>query len=122
MKALYTHGLDPRDPATANRETWGAAARFGNPPRNYKNAEEIYAALLDAHPDAGPEERARAAGAGGAVGAAVGRVLRRGAVGAEVDDAAVGGVRTGRHRRAGGRRPRGRGGVAAARRRWWRRA
>ena len=36
MKALYTHGLDPRDPATASRETWGAAARFGNPPRNYK--------------------------------------------------------------------------------------
>jgi hypothetical protein len=59
MKALYTHGLDPRDPATANRETWGQAARFGNPPRNYKSADEIYAGLLDSHPEAGPEERAQ---------------------------------------------------------------
>jgi TrwC relaxase len=59
MKALSTHGLDPSDPATASRETWGAAARFGNAPRNYKNAEEIYAGLLDAHPEAGPEERAQ---------------------------------------------------------------
>ena len=58
MKALYTHGLDPRDPNTASRETWGEAARFGNPPRNYRSAEEIYAALLEKHPDAGPEERA----------------------------------------------------------------
>lgn len=58
MKALYTHGLDPRDPATASRETWGKAARFGNPPRNYKSAEEIYAGLLEAHPEAGPEQRA----------------------------------------------------------------
>ncbi len=58
MRALYTHGLDPRDPATADEQTWHHAARFGNAPRNYKSAEEIYAALLDAHPDAGPEERA----------------------------------------------------------------
>jgi hypothetical protein len=34
------------------------AARFGSSPRNYKAAEEIYAGLLDRHPDAGPEERA----------------------------------------------------------------
>src|SRR4051812_48109866 len=58
MKALYTHGSDPRGPATAGRETWHQAARFGNPPRNYKSAEEIYAGLLQAHPDAGPEQRA----------------------------------------------------------------
>ena len=58
MKALYTHGLDPRDPATADRETWGEAARFGSPPRNYQTAEEIYARLVEQHPDAGPEERA----------------------------------------------------------------
>ncbi|WP_219417705.1 MobF family relaxase [Pseudonocardia nigra] len=58
MKALYTHGLDPRDPAVGSRETWGKAARFGNPPRNYKPADEIYAALLEAYPEAGPEERA----------------------------------------------------------------
>ena len=58
MKALYTHGLDPTDPATASRETWHEAARFGNAPKNYKKADEIYAGLLEAHPDAGPEQRA----------------------------------------------------------------
>lgn len=58
MKALYTHGLDPRDPATASRQTWGKAARIGNAPRNYKKADEIYAGLLEAHPDASPEQRA----------------------------------------------------------------
>src|SRR4051812_36728103 len=58
MKALYTHGLDPRDPATADRATWGEAARFGSAPRNYQTAEEIYARLVEQHPDASPEERA----------------------------------------------------------------
>ncbi len=58
MKALYTHGLDPTDPATASRETWHEAARFGNAPKNYKKADEVYAGLLEAHPDAGPEQRA----------------------------------------------------------------
>ncbi|MDQ2710290.1 MAG: relaxase domain-containing protein, partial [Actinomycetota bacterium] len=68
MKALYTHGLDPRDPATASRATWGEAARLGNPPRNYKKADEIYAGLLAANPDASPELRAelRAQAAGAA--------------------------------------------------------
>ena len=93
MKALYTHGLDPRDPNTADRETWHKAERFGNPPRNYKTAEEIYAELLDQHPDAGPEERAELRAQAGAVGAAVGGVLRPGVVGVEVAHAAVGGVR-----------------------------
>src|SRR5690349_22599729 len=58
MKAFYTHGLDPRDPNTADRETWHKAERFGNPPRNYKKADQIYAELLDQHPHATPEERA----------------------------------------------------------------
>lgn len=58
MKALYTHGLDPTDPATSSRETWHEAARFGNAPKSYKKADEIYAGLLEAHPDAGPEARA----------------------------------------------------------------
>lgn len=58
MKALYTHGLDPRDPATGSRETWGEAARLGSASRNYRKADEIYASLLDAHPHASPEERA----------------------------------------------------------------
>lgn len=59
MKALYTHGLDPRDQAVASRQTWGQAQRFGNAARNYKSADEIYAGLLDSHPEAGPEERAQ---------------------------------------------------------------
>src|SRR4051795_8075899 len=58
MKALYTHSLDPRDPATADRETWHEAARFGSAPRNYHSAEEIYARLVEQHPEAGAEERA----------------------------------------------------------------
>src|SRR3954451_8333843 len=58
MKALYTHGLDPRDPATADRASWGEAARLGSAPRNYQSAEEIYARLVEQHPDAGAEERA----------------------------------------------------------------
>jgi hypothetical protein len=58
MKALYTHGLDPRDPATGERGTWHRAARLGNKPYNFKKADDIYAALIKAHPDASPEERA----------------------------------------------------------------
>ncbi len=58
MKALYTHGLDPRDGNTADRESWHHAGRYGNPPRNYRSAEQIYAGLLEQHPDVGPEERA----------------------------------------------------------------
>ncbi|HEY1972610.1 MAG TPA: MobF family relaxase, partial [Pseudonocardia sp.] len=58
MKALYTHHLDPRDPATASRATWGEAGVLGNPPRNYQKADEIYATLLETHPDATPEQRA----------------------------------------------------------------
>jgi len=57
MKALYTHGLDPRSADLTDREAWGSAARLGKAPRNYRSAEVIYAGLLEAHPDAGPEER-----------------------------------------------------------------
>lgn len=56
MKALYTHGLDPRDPAAGSRETWGGADRFGSPPRNYRKADEIYAQLVEAHPEATEED------------------------------------------------------------------
>ena len=49
MKALYTHGRDPRNPQ----------ARLGNAPRNYRSAEAIYAGLVYANPDAAPEERAQ---------------------------------------------------------------
>jgi hypothetical protein len=44
--------------ATASRATWGGADRLGNAPRNYKKADEIYAGLLKANPDASPEQRA----------------------------------------------------------------
>ncbi|MFC4943318.1 MobF family relaxase [Pseudonocardia sp. GCM10023141] len=62
IKAVFTHRLDPRDPNVASRETWHQAARYGSPPRNYRKADEIYAGLLDKHPDAGPEERAELRG------------------------------------------------------------
>jgi len=58
MEAVYTHLLDPRDPATGDRSTWGEAAALGKPHNNYKTAEDIYAAALQREPDAGPERRA----------------------------------------------------------------
>ncbi len=57
LEAIYTHGLDPRDPAAHDRSTWGEAARFGSSPRAYKTPDEIYDALVAANPDAGPEDR-----------------------------------------------------------------
>lgn len=56
MKVLYTHGLDPRDPNIGSRETWGQAERFGSAPRNYRKADEIYAQLVEANPEATAEE------------------------------------------------------------------
>src|SRR5581483_2739768 len=38
---------------------------IGNPPRNYKKADEIYAGLLEANPGAGPERRAELRGQAG---------------------------------------------------------
>jgi len=58
MKALYSHRIDPRDPAAARMSTWGEAATLGNKPRAYKTPEQRYAALLAQNPGAGPELRA----------------------------------------------------------------
>lgn len=58
MEAVYSELLDPRDPATASRATWGDAAALAAPHRKYRSADEVYAGLLEANPDAGPERRA----------------------------------------------------------------
>lgn len=58
MEAVYTHLLDPRDPASHNRKTWGDAEPLAAGHKRYRSAEEVYAGLLDQHPGAGPEERA----------------------------------------------------------------
>lgn len=62
MEAVYGNLLDPRDPATRSRATWGEAEVLANGHRRYRSAEEIYADLLKANPGAGPERR----GSGGA--------------------------------------------------------
>ena len=59
MEAVYSHLLDPCDPASRDRETWGEAPALAKPHRKYRSADEIYAGLLEANPDAGPEERSR---------------------------------------------------------------
>lgn len=58
MEAVYTHLRDPRDPAAHNRETWDDAAALAAGHRKYKTAEQVYAALLEANPQTGPEQRA----------------------------------------------------------------
>ena len=58
MEAVYTRLLDPRDPAAHDRATWDGAAPLAAGHRKYRTAEQVYAALLDANPGAGPEERA----------------------------------------------------------------
>ena len=59
MEAIYSHLLDPRDPASASRATWGEAATLGKPHKNFRTADDIYAAALEREPDAGPERRAK---------------------------------------------------------------
>jgi len=58
MEAVYTHLLDPRDQAAHARSTWGEAAPLAAGHRNYRTADQVYEALLDANPNAGPERRA----------------------------------------------------------------
>ncbi len=57
MVVVYHHLLDPRDPASASRTTWGEAATLGKPHKQYRSAKDIYAASLDGEPHAGPERR-----------------------------------------------------------------
>ena len=59
MEAIYTRLLDPRDPAAHNRDTWDEAAILSAGHRKYRSAEEIYAELVQQHPEAGPAERAQ---------------------------------------------------------------
>ncbi|MDT0348133.1 MobF family relaxase [Pseudonocardia charpentierae] len=58
LEAVYTHLLNPRDPAAQSRSTWGEAAALAPGHRNYRSADDVYAELLAANPDAGPEARA----------------------------------------------------------------
>ena len=58
MEAVYTHLLDPRDPASASRATWGEATTLGKAHKSYRSAAKVYAAALEREPDAGPERRA----------------------------------------------------------------
>lgn len=58
MEAVYSHVLDPRDPASRDRTTWGEAASLAAGPRAYRDVDAIHRDLLAAEPDAGPERRA----------------------------------------------------------------
>lgn len=57
MEAVYASLLDPRDPATQNRVTWGKAAMLSAAHKHYKTPEEIYAKALEREPMASPERR-----------------------------------------------------------------
>lgn len=59
MEAVYTHLVDPRDPASLSPATWGEAAMLGTGHRKYQTAEQIYAQLLAANSGASPDERAQ---------------------------------------------------------------
>ena len=58
MESIYTHLRDPRDPATHDPATRDDAEALAPAHRRYRSAEEIYAQLLEANPEAGPERRA----------------------------------------------------------------
>ena len=58
MRAIFEHLLDPRDPASRSAATWGEAATLGKPHKQYRSAEQVYAAALEREPHAGPERRA----------------------------------------------------------------
>ena len=58
MEAMYSRLLDPRDPAAHSRRTWDGAEPLAKAHRAYRDADTIYAGLLETHPDAGPERRA----------------------------------------------------------------
>lgn len=57
MEAVYSHHLDPRDPASSARDTWEEAQRFAEPHRAFRDTGRVYADLLDEHPHANPEQR-----------------------------------------------------------------
>ncbi|MGH7744899.1 MAG: MobF family relaxase, partial [Candidatus Dormibacteria bacterium] len=57
MEAIYKSLLDPRDPASHDRSTWGTAALLSAAHKHYQTPEELYAKALAAEPHAGPERR-----------------------------------------------------------------
>ncbi|MPY97747.1 MAG: relaxase domain-containing protein [Actinophytocola sp.] len=58
MTALYEHFIDPRDEAFTDPSNWANASTLGHRGRRYATEDELYAAALEAEPDASPERRA----------------------------------------------------------------
>ncbi len=58
MQGLYEYQLDPRDPNAHDTATWGRAKTLVPQRTTSGKVEDAYQALLAAHPQAGPEERA----------------------------------------------------------------
>ena len=57
MTALYEYFLDPLDEAFSDPSRWTEASTLGHAGRRYLSEDELYAAALDAEPDASPERR-----------------------------------------------------------------
>ena len=57
MRGVYAHFVDPRDERFADPEKWAEADTLGHSGRRYLSAEELYAAALNAEPDADAERR-----------------------------------------------------------------
>lgn len=58
LEGIYSHLLDPRDPAAHDRATWGEAETFAAGHRRYQTADELYDKAVAREPQAGPERRA----------------------------------------------------------------
>src|SRR2546421_604999 len=54
MEAIYTNLLDPRDPRTHDRSTWGQAPMLSAGHKRYQTADELYDKALALRPHAGP--------------------------------------------------------------------
>jgi conjugative relaxase-like TrwC/TraI family protein len=57
LEAVYSHLIDPRDPAVGSRSTWGEADTLGASHRRYRSADDLYKVMLADRPTASPEER-----------------------------------------------------------------
>ncbi len=57
MRGVYAHFVDPRDERFTDPEQWAEADTLGHTGRRYLTAEELYAAALNAEPDADAERR-----------------------------------------------------------------
>jgi hypothetical protein len=58
MTALYERFVDPRDERFGDPARWDEAATLGHTGRQYLSEEALYAAALNAEPEASPERRA----------------------------------------------------------------